>query len=287
MAARTAAWPRGLVGRIADNVTAARVLVYDVETRPLVAMSWQARGDMYLGPDQLFDAGGVMAWSARWLDESKIRWSSDHHDGHADMVGGLYELLQSANVVMGFNHERFDNPSMATEFDELDLPRLAPVPQIDLLKVCRSNFKLPHYKLGYLASRFGLTDKVSNDGWKLWRACITDPETGYPYLGPIPQGGGCPKSWGAMKRYGRQDTGTTTELYWYLRRGGWIKKHPHAGLLGGDPNGCPACGSKSRTAIADHLSTTARYPAFRCDDCQQVYRLTRSVPRSTTGTRAI
>ena len=274
------------MGRIADGASSARVLVYDVETRPLVAMSWQARGDMYLGPDQLFDAGGVMAWSAQWLGESKVRWGSDHHDGHDDMVRGLYELLSSASVVMGFNHERFDNPHMGTEFDALDLPRLPPRPQIDLLKVARSNFKLPHYKLGYLASRFGLTDKVSNDGWKLWRACVTDPATGYPYLGPIPQGGGCPKAWRAMKRYGRQDSATTTELYWYFRRGGWIKKHPHIGLLGGAPDGCPACGSDARTATQDVLTATSAYPGYRCDDCQHLYRGVRRVG-DTTGTRNV
>ena len=268
------------MGVISEQISAARVLVYDVETRPAISMHWQHRGDMYIGPDQMFDPGGVMAWSAQWLGSSNIMYASDHHDGHADMIAGLHELLSAADVVVGFNHERFDSPLMAMEFDAAGLARLVPVPQIDLLKVARSNFKLPHYKLGYLARRFDLSAKMSNDGWDLWRCCITDAD-GRPYLEPIPKGGGCEKHWRQMKRYARQDTKVTTELYWYLRRGGWIKKHPHAGLFGASTSGCPACGGRNRTATKPVVSGVAAYPGWRCDDCQHVYRGVKAIGKST------
>ena len=273
------------MGRIADRFKA-RVLVYDVETRPPASFHWAHRGDMYIGPEQMLDPGGVMAWSARWLDEKKIRFASDHHDGHEAMVCGLYELLADADVVVGFNHERFDNPHMTTEFDALELPRLMPAPQIDLLKVVRANFRLPHNTLKYVSARFGITNKVSNDGWQLWTACVRDPSDGRPYLAPVPQGGGCPKAWKKMKTYGRGDTVTTTELYWYLRRGGYIKKHPHVGLFGGNPDGCPACGSSSRSPIRDAKTATSSFPGYRCHDCNQLYRGARRVGQ-TTGTRNV
>jgi hypothetical protein len=273
------------MGRIADAVNGAKVLVYDVETRPPCSFHWQHRGDMYIGPEQMLDPGGVMAWSAQWLGEKRVRFASDHHDGHEDMVRGLRELLEAASVVVGFNHERFDNPHCTTEFDALGLPRLVPVPQIDLLKVVRSTFRLPHNTLKYVSARFDLTRKVSNDGWPLWTACVTDSD-GRPYLGPIPQGGGDPKQWNKMRTYARGDTQTTTELYHYLRAGGHIKKHPHIGLLGGNTEGCPACGSDKRTAARVAATATSIYPAYRCDDCNHLYRGVRRIG-VTTGTRSV
>jgi hypothetical protein len=273
------------MGRIAQAQQAPRVLVYDVETRPSVSMHWQHRGDMYIGPDQMFDPGGVMAWSAQWLGSKRVLYASDHHDGHEPMIRDLHALLESADVVIGFNHERFDNPMVATEMDALGLPRLMPVPQIDLLKVVRSNFRLPHNTLKYVADRFGLSDKLTNDGWRLWRKCVTDAD-GYPYLGPVPEGGGCVKAWGEMRRYAKRDTQVTTELYWYLRNGGWIKKQPHVGLFGGALGGCPVCGSSDRVAVKDAKTPTSSYPGYRCGNCNNVYRLTtRTGP--TTLTRAV
>lgn len=247
-------------------------------------MHWQHRGDMYIGPEQMLDPGGVMAWSAQWIGEKTVRFASDHHDGHDAMVAGLYELLQAADVVVGFNHERFDNQHMATEFDAAGLPRLVPTPQIDLLKVVRSSFRLPHNTLKYVTARFGLTDKMSNDGWELWRCCVTD-DNGRPFLAPVPQGEGCKKHWGQMRRYAKRDTQVTTELYWYLRNGGWIK-HPHVGLFGGVEDGCPACGSHQRTVTKDVHTATSAYPGYRCDDCSQLYRGVRRVG-NTTGTRVV
>ena len=200
------------------------------------------------------------------------------------MVAGLYKLLGEAQVVIGFNHERFDNPHMATEFEAAGLPALPPTPQIDLLKVARRAFKMPFHRLGYLAERFGIADKLANDGWSMWRCCVV--EDGQPFLGPIPQGGGCAKHWGMCRRYSKRDTVVTHELYWHLRDGGWIRKHPHIGLFGGPLDGCPACGSSNRTQVKDIPTPTTAYPGFRCDDCDHIYRLAqRSQP--TTMTRSV
>lgn len=264
--------------------TAPRVLVYDVETRPPCSFHWQHRGDMYIGPEQMLDPGGVMAWSAQWLGDKRVMFASDHHDGHEAMVRGLHALLEEATIVVGFNHERFDNPHCTTEFDALGLPRLGPVPQIDLLKIVRSTFRLPHNTLKYVSQRFNLTRKVSNDGWPLWTACVVDAN-GYPYLGPIPQGGGSAKDWAKMRKYARGDTRTTTELYWYLRQGGHIKKHPHVGLFGGPNDACPACGHDGRTVVKDIHTLTSTYPGYRCDECSAIYRGTTRIG-GTTGTRA-
>ena len=207
---------------------------------------------------------------------------SDHHDGHDDMVGGLHELLSAAEVVVGFNHERFDNTHVNTEMERLELPALVPVPQIDLLKVMRKNFRLPSNTLAAVVQHFGLPAKGGNDGWALWRCCITDPATGHPYFGPTPKGGGCLKHARQLKKYSVQDTAITTDLYLHLMAGGWIKRHPHAALYGAPSDGCPTCGSTERTATKPITALTGMYAGWRCGSCQSVYRGTRRLNMTPT-----
>jgi hypothetical protein len=272
------------MGRIAEQCTPARVLVWDIETRPPISMHWGTR-DQYISPEQMFDMGGMIAWSAQWLGETKVRFMSDHHDGHEDMVRGLHALLSACDVSVGFNHERFDHPHHSTEMELLDLPALPPIPTVDLLKVVRKNFRLPHNKLSAVAKHFGLADKMSNDGWQLWRCCITDTD-GRPYLAPVPKGGGCPTHWKQMRKYAVTDTRVTTELYHHLVAGGWIKRHPHAALFGAPLDGCPTCGSTQRTATKPVTLSTGVYPGWRCSSCRSVYRGVRRLNTAPT-TRAV
>ena len=258
--------------------------MYDIETRPMCSFHWGAR-DQNITPKQVLDSGGVLCWAASWLDERKIRFASDHHDGHENMVGQLWELIDAADIVIGYNQVGFDDKRMHVEYRRCGLPIPSPSKPVDLLKAVRARFGFPINKLESVAIELGVGRKVAHTGWDLWVRCITD-ELGAPYLGPVPQGGGDPKAWATMKRYCRQDVALTTDVYTELRQGGWIKNHPHLGLFGGDPDGCPTCGGSNLTDVGNASTGTAVYPAYRCDDCEALSRLPRRIG-NTTGTRAL
>lgn len=273
------------MGRIAESVTKARVLVYDIETRPMVSFHWAAR-DQNMSPAQVLDHGGVLCWSARWLDEAKIRFASDHHDGHDSMVGQLWELIDAADVVIGYNQVSFDDRRMNVEYKRCGLSVPSPVRSLDLLKAVRARFGYPINKLESVATDLGIGSKVKHTGWDLWRRCVTD-ETGRPYLGPVPLGGGDEKAWATMKRYCRHDVRLTTDVYHALADGGWIKNPPHPGLFGGDPDGCPNCGGVELIPAGEYATGSQLYPQLRCADCGAMSRAARAIRGTATGTRAV
>lgn len=274
------------MGRIADAAAGGpKVLVYDIETRPMVSFHWGAR-QQDISPVQVLDSGGVLCWAAKWLDRKSVMFASDHHDGHQAMVERLHELICAADIVVGYNQISFDDKRMNVEYRRCGLPVPTPVKSVDMLKAVRARFGFPINKLASVADELGLGHKLAHTGWDLWRRCCTD-DNGAPFLGPVPEGGGDAKAWTVMRRYCKRDVDLTADVYLELLDGGWIKNHPHVGQFGGNPNGCPVCGSDDRSSVADHRSTTYTYPAWRCGDCGHVYRSARALPGTATGTRSI
>jgi hypothetical protein len=272
------------MGRIADAVNGAKVLVYDIETRPMTSMHWGAR-DQNISPEQVLDSGGVLCWAAKWLDKPRVMYAGDHHDGHDAMVTRLWELLDAADIVIGYNQVGFDDKRMNVEFRRLGLPVPAPVKSVDLLRAVRARFGYPMNKLQSVAGELGVGRKVPHTGWAMWKACITD-DNGYPYLGPVPEGGGDACSWNLMRRYCKGDVTLTEDVYRVLLDGGWIKNHPHVGLYGGRLDGCPICGGD--TVAHDKTFNTASrvYDLLRCVDCGATCRPAKSTG-VTTGTRSV
>lgn len=248
---------------LADRLTP-RVLVYDIETRPLVSLHWQAYGDQSFSPEQVLDPGGVLCWAARWLGESRIRYAGDHHDGHEAMIGQLWELLDRADVVIGYNQVRFDDKRVNREFLLAGLPLPSPSSPVDLLRAVKFRFGFPINKLQHVATELGIGSKVAHTGWGMWKACVLDPD-GAPYLGPVPVGGGDLRQWNLMRRYCKHDVALTTDVYDRLRP--YIKNHPHVGLYGGPLDACPNCGSTDLAPSKSVTTPTAAYPGHRCRQC--------------------
>ena len=261
-----------------------RVLIYDIETRPMTALCWGAR-EQNISPEQVLDPGGVLCWAAKWLDGSKIFYAGDHHDGHDATVSRLWELLDAADVVIGYNHVNFDDKRMNTEFRRLGLPVPAPVKSVDLLKAVRARFGYPINKLQHVAGELGVGRKVPHTGWAMWKSCILDAN-GQPYLGPVPLGGGDVKSWNLMRKYCRGDVRLTEDVYHVLRDGGWIKNHPHVGLYGGRLDGCPTCGGDLEAHDKTYNTASRVYDLLRCVMCGATCRPAKSTG-VTTQTRAV
>jgi hypothetical protein len=254
------------VGRIADNVSTARVLVLDIETGPNLAWVFSLF-DQNIGLVQLEEVSTVMCFAAKWYGERKVMFHSGHHDGHEAMVQAAWDLMDEATAIVGYNSKNFDCKHLHREFILAGMPPPSPHKDIDLLTVVRSRAKFASGKLDHVAQQLGLGSKVKHSGFEMWRDCLAGDEA----------------AWRKFKAYNIQDVRLTEALYERLMP--WIKTHPHVGHFGGNPDGCPKCGSLERTATKNHTTGALSYPAYRCDDCGTPYRLARST--GTTGTRAI
>jgi hypothetical protein len=245
------------VGEFADAIAgkSARILVIDIETRPILSYTWGLyKQSIY--PAQVVDFGGVLCFAAKWLDEKRIHFHSDHHDGHAEMVQAAWDLIDEADIVIGYNSKGFDVKHLAREFIESDMPPPAPHQDVDLLTIARRRFRWPSNKLVTVSEALGIGTKVRHEGFVLWRDCLEGDE----------------KAWRTMKRYNIQDVRLTEAAYFLFRP--WIKSHPHVGILAGQPWGCPNCGSSDFTENGATHTSVSEYRLRRCSGCGANYRST-------------
>lgn len=247
--------------------TAPNILLLDLETSPITAQVW-GLFDQRIGLNQIVDPGGVICWAAKWIGASKIEFRSDHHDGHETMIRRAWELLDEADIVVGYNHINFDIKHLRREFALAGLPPPRPWQDVDLLRVVRRQFRFPSNKLDWVARELGIGAKTQHTGHDLWRGCMDGDE----------------KSWTLMKRYNRQDVVLTEALY--LRVLPWVPNHPNINMLRPERvSACSTCGGGDLVEAGWHLTATRAYQRFRCVDCQSFSRSTASDPRRTQHRR--
>lgn len=226
-----------------------KVLTLDIETAPNLAYVW-ALFKQTVAINQLAEVSTVICWAAKWHDKKGVEFRSDHHDGHDAMIARAHELLDEADVVVGWNSKAFDVKHLQREFLLADLPPAAPHHDVDLLTIARNRFKFASNKLNHVAKQLGVGAKVQHTGFELWRDCMS----------------GDAKAWALMKRYNIQDVRLTEQLYDRLLP--WIARHPHQGLYGGPKAGCPRCGSLHAIIRGHRTTAVGRYPRYQCQVCR-------------------
>jgi len=110
-----------------------KILLIDIETAPNVAHVW-GLWQQNVGLPQIIDAGYVLCWSAKWLDNDEVMFSSTFHDGREQMLSKIHELLDEADAVIHYNGTKFDIPTLHKEFLLDGFAPPSPIKEIDLLK---------------------------------------------------------------------------------------------------------------------------------------------------------
>jgi DNA polymerase elongation subunit (family B) len=269
-----AATQRGdAVVRLADALAEAtrgpRILTIDIETGPHMARVFSLF-DQNISLVQLEEVSTVMCFAAKWLDERKVMFYSDHHDGHDAMIDAAWSLMDEADAIVSYNGRAFDCKHLHREFILAGMPPPSPHKDIDLLTVVRSRAKFASGKLDHVASELGLGSKTKHAGFEMWRDCLNGDE----------------KAWKKFRQYNIQDVKLTEALYYRLLP--WIKNHPHPGLYpGGDLTGCPNCGGPMAPTGRTTNTGSRQYALLRCAACGANGRPARATPNTTTGTRAV
>ena len=224
-----------------------KVLTLDVETSPALAYVWKLF-DVNVSVSQIVEPSRVLCFAGKWLGDKRTTFASEFHDGKKVMVQTMWDMLNDADIVVGYNHVRFDIPHMNREFMLAGLVPPSPVQHIDLLTVMRRNFKMMSNKLGYVTDAVGLDTKLDTGGQALWNQVMAGDRA----------------AWDKFKRYNIQDVVITEQLFQLLSP--WIKS-PHAGLWTGNLCSCYACGSVNLVAHGVTRSKSAAWPLTQCADC--------------------
>lgn len=246
-----------------------RILTIDIENSPHTLYGWGLFNQNF-GINQIETPGDVICFAAKWLGERDVLFYSDHHDGHDAMVKAAWDLLSEADIVIGYNSDRFDLTKLNWAFERAGLGRPRPYKTVDLLKVARREFGHgpASKKLDYVVQALGLGAKIQHEGMPLWIACM----------------GGDAKAWERMRRYNVGDVRITEKLYHRWRP--WIRNHPNMQLIIGDDKCCPTCGGKRLRRDGEVSTALTVYPAYRCVRCGALLRSNYVMRRVSTRTVA-
>ena len=230
------------------------ILHLDIETAPILGYFWGLYGQD-IAINQIEETGYTLCWSAKWEGDSEIMFYSLYTHSTEEMLKAIWKLLDKADAVVHYNGKKFDIPVLNWEFVQLGLTPPTSYHQIDLYKTVKANFRLPSYKLDYVARELGLGSKVQHKGMDLWKGCMADREA----------------DWKVMTRYNKQDVMLLSKLYKKLLP--WIKDHPnHALFVDTTRPICPNCGSPKVHKNGVETTKTQKYQRYRCGKCHTPIR---------------
>lgn len=240
-----------------------RTLTFDVETMPLegrVFGLWQQN----IGLSQIQATDWMACFAAKFHGERKVHFHSVWDDGARGMALALHRLFDEADVVIGWNSNRFDIPWANRVFMESNKGRPSPFAKVDLMRSVKQQFRLPSYKLDFVSRWLGLEGKLRTGGFDLWADVMA----------------GHPAARRKMRRYNIQDTKLTEQVFDRLREKGWVKGLPNHSIH--DGHVCPNCGSEKLQARGYAATLTRRYRQWQCQSCKSWSRSVLCEPGSAS-----
>lgn len=221
--------------------TPQRTLIFDIETKPMVAYVWDRR-DVTIALNQLREDWSVIAWSAKWLGEpvSKVIYkdlrNATNYNDDKELLKPLWFLLDKADIVITQNGQSFDSMKLNARFILYGMKPPSSYRHFDTYRLASRAAAFTSTKLEYLTDKLCTKYKKMSHGqfpgMSLWVECLK----------------GNKKAWNEMKRYNVRDTLATEELYTKLKA--WApKSFPDV-----DASKCDSCGKIRKLRV-------------KCQDC--------------------
>jgi DNA polymerase elongation subunit (family B) len=226
-----------------------KILMIDIETSPNLAHVW-GLWQQNVGLSQLLESTEMMCFAAKFLGDKRTQFYSTFHHGRAEMVQKAWDLMNEADVVMGWNSKSFDEKHLNREFLEAGLRPPSPVKSLDLMHAVKRKFRLPSNKLQYVSTLLGTAGKVQHEGHELWIKCLAGDQ----------------KAWSRMRKYNIQDVDLLQEVYEQLLP--WIDGHPSVALYDdAEQDSCGNCGSTALKREGYAFTKLGKFQRFVCETC--------------------
>lgn len=237
-----------------------RVLVIDIETRPMLVHTW-GMFQQNIGPSQVVDWGGVLCFAAKWAGSDDMMFYAEWK-GRERMIRAAHRLLDEADAIVGWNSQRFDTRWLNAEFQRAGMRRPTPYRNVDLMRAQKRDAFMMSNKLESRRLWLGEAGKADTGGFALWRGCMDGDQ----------------ESRRLMEEYNRRDVEITQEEFDRMRAGGWVRNLPNLSIVGGKV--CPSCGSDRLHAHKPYRTDVREYDLWVCDDCGTASRATKCRPGS-------
>lgn len=190
-----------------SHYTKPKILFVDIETAPIVADVWKL-WDNNVSLNQIIKDWSILAWGAKWRGQKKIHYmdtgnQKDHRDD-SKILTPLWELFDSAEIIVGQNSRKFDVKKINARFIINKIKDCRPPSdyrQQDTMVMAKKVFGFTSFKLEYMSKVLGLDIqkmvKREFAGHELWAECLK----------------GNKKAWAEMRKYNPIDLLATEELY--------------------------------------------------------------------------
>lgn len=239
----------------------AKVLIYDIETSRVEARLWWS-GKQYVNGAQITSDPSVITIAWKWLGEDEIHcltWDKNKSD--EKLIKSFLKEYNCADLVIGYNNNRFDNKWINTRALKYDLDVNTYVKSFDIMKQSKSLFRLPSYSMNYLAKYVGVKTKLQHSGLSMWDQIQygTKKEA--------------KKAMEMMVEYNVQDIVVTEQVYLKVRK--YMKNPIHLGALKGkSKSSCPTCGG---TNVKLHKTTCTQAGTIqhimKCKDDKSKFKI--------------
>lgn len=235
-----------------------KVFLVDIETAPFIGYIWGKYDQTVI---KKIRGWHLLSFAYKELGKQPVRCFSrpDFKDKtDKSITRAIWGVLDSADVIIAHNGDRFDIPKLRSKFVEHGLLPPKPFKTIDTKKIAKAHFGFYSNSLNDIADDLGLGKKLETGGFELWEGCMA----------------GDPKAWRKMVAYNKQDVILLEKVYERLKV--WHPSHPNLALYEDRP-GCPVCSSLKVQRRGFQINKVARSFRYQCRDCAHWFSRSKSL----------
>lgn len=234
-----------------------KVLIYDIETAPIIAHMWSMWQDGF-GLNQIVEDWHVLSWSAKWLGDppSKVMYMDQRGkkniEDDKDILKGIWDLLNEADIVITQNGKQFDQKKLNARFVIHGFEPPSSYKHIDTKIIAKRHFGFTSNRLEYMTDKLCTHYKKLKHskfpGHEMWRECLA----------------GNIDAWKEMEKYNKHDVLALEELYTKLIP--WDSSINFNLYHDSTTNVC-YCGSTNFIKNGFYYTNTGKFQRFKCKKC--------------------
>lgn len=242
-----------------------RKLYFDIETSFNIVSAWNVGYKVNISHQNIIKERAIICICYKWEHEKTVHsltWDKDQCD--KKMLEEFVRVANTADVIIGQNHEKFDLPWVRTRCFFHRIPMFPNYDTIDTLKKARANFRFNSNTLDYMSKFAGFGGKLPTD-YSLWNKIILDK---------------CQKSLDYMVKYCKMDVIRLEEFYKELAP--YITNKTHLGVLSGaSKTSCPECSSENTAVSKIRISAAGiKKVQLQCKDCGKYHTVSETTMKN-------
>jgi hypothetical protein len=234
-----------------------RILVYDIETAPIIAHVW-GLWDNNVALNQIQSDWHILSWSAKWLGspENEVMYMDQRNavnlEDDRECLQGIWNLLDEADVVITQNGKKFDQKKLNARFILNGFQPPSSYKHIDTKEIASKHFGFTSNKLEYMTDKLCVKYKKLKhpnfQGHEMWAQCLKRNMNAF----------------NEMEMYNKHDVLALEELYYKLRP--WDKTINFNVYSDSLENKC-SCGSTDLMKNGFYFTNHSKFQKYRCKSC--------------------